>query len=338
MEKKYFSIVHAINNVRNHNTNLEDYENKVIADNKRTLNITENADIIMSNNELYFKRAFNDGTTMSGGSQLIQPDYLPQEFVPFDRPQLTIDKVGGYSIPSNGQPISFTQCVSGATAAMYSVNGELSGGDMDFVLKQMTPHKCGCYIPIPYDLLLEGRPDIDSLVQADIVNALYQKRDEEIWTGDGTGNNITGIQSLTGINILTGASLSAGDAWGAMLSGVGAIRKANIFNENISYVMNTDTYITLKKTMKDDKNAYGGWVIEDDRIGNYPVYVNNAVSANTVLVGVGSDIAVTDFRGLGMIIDPYTYSTKQSLRVTAWISFDMVLRREKAWTKIVLDA
>ena len=88
--------------------------------------------------------------------------------------------------------------------------------------------------------------------------------------------------------------------------------------------------------MKDKNNAYGGWIIEDDKISNYPVYVNNAVSANTVLVGVGSDIAVTDFRGLGMIIDPYTYSTKQSLRVTAWISFDMVLRREKAWTKIEL--
>ena len=339
MEKKYFSIVHALRNAAKLNEGVnysEDYETQVINENKRSLNITEKADIIMTNNELYFKRAFNDGTTMTGGQELIAQDYLPQEFVPFDRPQLTIDKVGSYSIPSNGNPISFTQCISGATADMYTVNGELSAGDMDFVLKEMKPHKAGVYIPIPYDLLLEGRPDIDSLVQADIVNALYQKRDEQVWTGDGTGNNVAGIQSLTGINIITGVSLSAGDAWGGMLSGVGAIRKANIFNENISYVMNTDTYITLKKTMKDANNAYGGWVIEDDRIGNYPVYVNNAISGNTVLVGVGSDIAITDFRALGMIVDPYTYSTKQSLRVTAWMSFDMCLRRLKSWTKIEL--
>ena len=182
------------------------------------------------------------------------------------------------------------------------------------------------------------RSDADALVQNDVVNALYQKRDEQVWTGTGANNQVAGIQSLTGINIITGVSLSAGDAWGGMLSGVGAIRKANIFNENISYVMNTDTYITLKKTMKDANNAYGGWIIEDDKIGNYPVYVNNAISANTVLVGVGSYIAITDFRGLNLLIDPYKYSTKQSICVIASMSFDMCLRRLKSWTKITLTA
>ena len=337
MDKKYFSIVHAIRNAGNLNKgdHSEDYESQVIFENKRKLNVTD-ADIVLTTTELYGRAL---GPTSGKGAELINTDYLPQEFVPFDRPQLTIDKVGSYTIPSDGNPVSFAQCISGATAAMYGIDGELSAGDMDFVLKTLTPHKAGVNIPIPYSLLLEGRPDIDSMVQNDVINALYQKRDEQVWTGTGANNQVAGIESLTGINIISsGTSLSGNQAWGAMLSGVGAIRKKNIFSENISYIMNTDTYITLKKTMKDTANCMGGWIIEDDKIGGYPVYVNNAVSANTVLVVVGEYIAVSDFKGIGLLVDPYTYSNKQALKVTAWAAFDMVLRNLGAATKITLTA
>lgn len=339
MEKKYFSIVHAIRNAGNLNKGdlSQDYETQVINENKRNLNIND-ADIVLTTNELYGRAL---GPTTGKGAELIGTDYLPQEFVPFDRPQLTIDKVGSYSIPSNGNPISFAQCVSGTTAYMATIDGELSGVDMDFVLKTLTPHKAGCTVPVPYSLLLEGRPDVDSMVQADIVNALYQKRDEQVWAGNPTVNatDVAGIESLTGINIITGYSIASGEAWGAMLSAVGAIRKKNIFSENISFVMNTDTYVTLKQTVKNKDNCIAGFIIDDDdKIGKYPVYVNNAVSANTVLVGCGEYIAVSDFKGIGLIVDPYYYSTKQALRITAWASFDMVLRNLGAWTKVVLDA
>ena len=91
--------------------------------------------------------------------------------------------------------------------------------------------------------------------------------------------------------------------------------------------------------MKDTNNCFAGFIIgDDDRIGKYPVYVNNALEANTVLVGCGEYIAVTDFRGLGILIDPYKYSTKQAICVIAWMSFDSVLRNLGAWTKITLTA
>lgn len=341
MEKKYFSIVHAIRNAGNLNKNVdfsEDYETQVINENKRTLSIID-ADIVLTNAQLYANNTRALGPSAGVGAELINTDYLPQEFVPYNRPQLTIDKVGSYSIPSDGNPVSFAQCTSGATADMYSIDGELADREMNFVLKTLTPHKAGVNIPIPYSLLLEGRPDIDAMVQADVVNALYQKRDEQVWIGTGADNQVAGIESLTGINIITGASIGGGDAWGAMLSAVGEIRKKNIFTENISYVMNTDTYTTLKKTMKDTNNCFAGFIIgDDDRIGKYPVFVNNAVSANTILVVCGEYIAVSDFQGIGILVDPYTLSKKQALKVTAWAAFDMVLRNLGAATKVVLDA
>ena len=201
-----------------------------------------------------FQRAFPTSGVLQGttagvpgtpGGELIATDYLPQEFVTFLRPQLTLEKTGYYSIPVNGNAVSFAVCTSGAVAGMYDLDGELKDGDMKFATKTLTPKKAGVCIPVPYSLILQARPEIDAMVEADIVNALYQIRDEQILVGDGQDGNCTGILATSGINAISGASLSGGEGWGAMLSGVNEIRKNNIFSENLSFVMNGNTYVKL---------------------------------------------------------------------------------------------
>jgi hypothetical protein len=46
----------------------------------------------------------------------------------------------------------------GATASMYDLDGELEDGDLTFSTRTLTPKKGGVVIPIPYSLILQGRP------------------------------------------------------------------------------------------------------------------------------------------------------------------------------------
>ena len=335
MNKQYFSISKAIRNAcSQYKADVsQEYETLVNEENKRNFKV-EDADIVLSNKELH-QRALGPSATV--GAELINTDYLPQEFVTYLRPQLTLEKTGYYSIPVNGNAVSFAVCTSGSTAAMYDLDGQLADGDLKFSLKTLTPKKAGVCIPIPYSLILQGRPEVDAMVEADVVNALYQKRDEQILVGAGgdTGE-ATGILNTEGINTLT-ASVSGFGAWKAMLSGVNEIRKKNIFSENLAFVMNGDTYVDLCTTPKNKDNCMTNFVIENDKIGNYPVYVNNAITGNVVLVGDFGEVAVADFEGLKLKVDDITYIKKQAVQIVAIKAFDVAVRRTGAFTKITLE-
>lgn len=334
MENKYFSISKAIRNACTNQYKKdvsEEYETLVNEQNKRSFNVND-ADIVLSNKELH-QRALAPSAGV--GAELINTDYLPQEFVTYLRPQLTLEKTGYYTIPVNGNPVSFAVCTSGSVANMYDLDGELSGSDLKFALKTMQAKKAGVCVPVPYSLILQACPEIDAMVEADVVNALYQKRDEQILVGSGEDGEATGIVNTSGINAIS-ASLSGFGAWKACLSGVNEIRKKNIFSENLSFVMNGDTYVELCTTMKNDKNCYAGFVIENDKIGNYPVYVNNALTGKTILVGDFGEVAVADFQGLKLKVDDITYIKKNAIQIVAIKAFDVAVRRTGAFTKITL--
>ena len=352
---KYFSISKAIRNCCNqYKADVsEEYETQVIAQNKRSFNVND-ADIVLSNRELNQYRSLtgsaivgpqigpsggvNGDSTLDGtvGQSLIATDYLPQEFVSYLRPQLTLEKTGYYSIPVNGNSISFAVCTSGSVAGMYNLDGELSGSDLKFATKTLTPHKAGVLVPVNYSMILQARPEIDAMVEYDIVNALYQIRDEQILIGTGADGQCKGILNTEGIGgaTLTGIALSS--AWGAVLSGINEIRKANVFSENLSFIMNGDTYVDLCKTMKDAGNCMAGFVIEDDKIKNYPVFVNNKMPAKTILVGDFGEVAVADFEGLKLKVDDITYIKQQAIQIVAIKCFDCVVRRPGAFAKITL--
>lgn len=338
MENKYFSITKAIRNACSQYKKdvSEEYETQVITENKRSFNV-DDADIVLSNRELHQRAGLSGtiaGVAQSPGGELIHTDYLPQEYVTYRRPQLTLEKTGYYSIPVNGNAISFAVCTSGSTAAMYDLDDNLTDGEMQFAVKTLAPHKAGVCIPVPYSLILQGRPEVDAMVEADIVNALYQIRDEQILVGTGSNGECSGIVTNPDINQITG-DLSG--AWGACLSGVNAIREANIFSENLSFVMNGKTYVELKKTMKQEGNCMAGFIIEDDKIENYPVYVNNKMPNNVILVGDFGEVAVADFEGLKLKVDDITLIKRQAVQIIAIKAFDCVVRRTGAFTKITLS-
>ena len=338
MENKYFSISKAIRNAcSQYKADVsEEYETLVNEENKRSFGV-EDADIVLSNKELHQRLLSGtiNGVAQTPGGELIHTDYLPQEFVSYLRPQLTLEKTGYYSIPVNGNAVQFAVCTGGVAAGMYDLDGVLTDSDMKFTVKTLTPKKAGACVPIPYSLILQGRPEVDAMVENDIVNALYQKRDEQILIGTGSDGECLGILNTTGINEVS-ATLSS-DAWGACLSGINEIRKKNIFSENLSFVMNGDTYVKLSKTMKDANNCFAGFVIEDDKIKNYPVYVNNAITGDVVLVGDFGEVAVSDFQGLKLKVDDITYIKRQAIQVVAIKSFDCVVRRTGAFTKITFS-
>jgi hypothetical protein len=136
MEK--FSISKAIRNAcSQYKADIsEEYETKVTQENKRSMNLSEEYDVVVTNKQL---RAL--APTAGNGKELITGDYLPQEFTPALRPELTLEATGYHVIPVTGPSVSFATVTKGATAAMYDLDGTLADTDLTFATKELKPRK-----------------------------------------------------------------------------------------------------------------------------------------------------------------------------------------------------
>lgn len=323
MEK--FSISKAIRNASSQYKKdiSNEYETKVIEENKRSLGIGDEADIVVRKSQL---RAL--ANTTGKGAELVATDYLPQEFTPALRPQHTLEQTGYYTIPVNGNAVQFCVMQEGATASMYGLDGELADGDLTFSTRTLTPKKGGVVIPIPYSLILQARPEVDAIVEADIVEALSELRDKMILVGTGENNQPKGIVNTTGINTV---EYKDAISWAGVCTMEKLIRDANVFAP-LCWVMNGTNKVKYETTLKDDTTGYGGFLCEDDKIKNMPVYVNNALGDDEIILGAFENVAVADFDAIQLKVDDITLAKKQAIQVIASNAFDVVIRRPKAFT------
>lgn len=324
-----FSITKAIRNAckQYKEDTTDSYENQVIEANRRALKSIDNVseyDVIVTKSQL---RALGPSATV--GAELINTDYLPSEYTPALRPQITLEQTGYKSIPVNGNAISFTVNISGAQAAMYDLDGELTDSDMTFALKELRPRKEGVCVPIPYSLILQGRPEVDAIVEADIVNALAELKDKMILIGTGADNQPTGIVNSTGVNTLAPSAIFT---WNGVCTAEKLIRDSNDYSTGLAWVMNGTNKVRFETTLKDATTGYGGFLCEDDKIKGYPVFVNNALDDDTVILGNFGELVVCDFDGLFLKVDDITYIKRGAVQVVATACFDALVRRPRSFT------
>lgn len=322
MEK--FSISKAIRNACSAYKKdvSNEYETKVIEENKRSFGIGDEADIVVRKSQL---RALSNAA--GKGAELVATDYLPQEFTPALRPQHTLEQTGYYTVPVNGNAVQFCVMEEGASASMYDLDGELADGDLTFSTRTLTPKKGGVVIPIPYSLILQARPEVDAIVEADIVDALAELRDKMILVGTGANNQPKGIVNTTGVNTVDYADAFT---WAGVCEMQKLIRDANIFAP-LCWVMNSTNKVKYETTLK-DANGFAGYLCEDDKIKNMPVYVNNSLGDDEIILGAFENVAVADFDAIQLKVDDISLAKKQAIQVIASNAFDVVIRRPKAFT------
>ena len=282
-----FSISKAIRNAcSQYKADISnDFETQITEENKRSMNIGAEYDVVVTKPQL---RAL--APTAANGKELITGDYLPQEFTPALRPELTLEATGYHVIPVNGNSVSFAVVTQGATAQMYDLDGELADADLKFATKELKPRKEGVCVPIPYSLLLQARPEVDAIVEQDIVNALAELRDKMILVGTGTGNEPTGVKNTAGVNTMTVAEIKT---WKGICEAEQLIRSTNDFGR-LCWVMNGKNKAEFESTLKDDA-GYGGYLCEDNKIKGMDVYTNNALDDNTIILGNFDQVVVADF-------------------------------------------
>ena len=318
--KQKYSITKAIRSIWKGTQDAE-YEMNLSRNASRSLQADDH-DLFIPFGEL---RALGPGA--GSGGALINTTYLPAEYVPLLRPELSLEKTGFHTIPSDGQPVSFAVMTSGATAGMYDLDGQLTDSDPKFTLKTLTPKKAGICVPIPFSLILQAQPEADAVVEEDMVNAIKELRDKMILIGSGTGNQPTGIYATAGVNEVPVSGIYS---WEGVVAAEAAIRKTNVTG-NLFWVMNSNDKAKFETTLKDDV-AGATYLCEDNKIKGYEVVVNNFLADGQIILGDFTDVAVAEFGPLKVKVDDITLAKKQAIQVIMDMEFDCCVRRPGSFT------
>lgn len=215
---------------------------------------------------------------------------------------------------------------SGATAAMYGLDGELADSEPAFSLKTLTPKKAGICVPIPFSLILQAKPEADAIVEEDMVNAIKELRDKMILVGSGASNEPTGIYATSGVNTVVPSGIYS---WAGVVEAEKKIRENNVTG-NLYWVMNSNNKAKFETTLK-DKVAGSKYLCEDNMIKGYEVVVNNFLTDDQIILGDFTDVAVAEFGPLKVKVDDISLAKKQAIQIIMDMEFDCCVRRPQSF-------
>lgn len=180
-------------------------------------------------------------------------------------------------------------------------------------------------------MLKQSSMDIEQLVREDLAAALALKIDEAAFYGTGTSNQPKGLKNVTGINSVEFAADYP--TFGELVDMETEISKDNADVDGMAYVVDATARGEFKQKLKFPSSTNAGGTIWEpgNNINGYKAVVTNVINAGDVFMGNFADYIVGLFGGLEMLVDPYTYSNKGAIQITAFQDVDFGARHEESF-------
>lgn len=206
-----------------------------------------------------------------------------------------------------------------------------SGSNPTYGTLQLRMKTVGANSYITRTMLKQSSMDIEQMIREDLALALALKIDEAAFYGSGSSNQPKGLKNINGINAKTFAG--ANPTFGELVDMETEIGKDNAATDDMAYVINATTRGYCKQTQKFPNDANTGGTIweQDNKINGYKVAVTNMIQTGDVFLGNFADFIVGMFGGLEILVDPYTYSNKGGVQITAFQDIDYGARHEESF-------
>ena len=227
---------------------------------------------------------------------------------------------------------------SGFTALQTDGTTQASETDITFTSRDLTAHRFGDVVPLSYGLLQQATPDMENFVRRTIANTFAQGYDDQIIGGSGSSGNVRGILNTTGIN-----SVSCGGsdpAFANILSCVSEIGADNVDLTRLAWIVNPANLDNLSTAVKYSSTAsplLDMNVVEGQQVGTmmgYPVFATTKISPDNYLLGDFSHLAVGEFGGVEISMNPFFDDRRFIQSLNAIFTFDAVAIHPTAFCKL----
>jgi len=272
------------------------------------------------------RAALNTGTASEGGD-LVATNLVPSEFVPLLRSRLLRQRLGiryltgvkgNFSIPKQTAAGTFAFTAQGVAPS----ESELAVGQVDF-----TPKEGAAFQKYTRRLLAQSTPGVDMLVNEDLNMITELGWEYAMFHGAG-GTEPIGVEATSGIGAVDAGT--AGRA--AIVEFETDIAAANADIGSQFTVMNAASRGLMKTRPEQTVAGFSRYLIENNRMNDYPVEVTNNVDNGFVFHGVWAQSMMADWDVYDLIVNPYSEDTAGIIKVSIRTIRDFNVLQPSAFT------
>lgn len=199
---------------------------------------------------------------------------------------------------------------------------EAASGDPSFSHVTLQPKRLTAYIDLSKQFIAQDSLAAEQLIREDLVKAINNKLEATI-LGDESG---TTTQPQGMFDAISATSVSG---FSDIVAKEAEIEDANVYNECV-YVMSNKAKAALRSMPKSSKSTQ--LVYENGEVDGTKAINTSMISNKKYLYGDFSNLAIGQWSGLDLLVDPYTLARSGQIRIVVNAYFDAKILREEAFT------
>lgn len=203
---------------------------------------------------------------------------------------------------------------------------EAADGANSFSHVNLSPKRLTAYIDLSKQFIAQDSLDAERLIREDLVKAINAKLEETI-LGSGSGDTKTpeGI-----FNVISASSVSG---FADVCDKEAELEDENVYGEKI-YLMSNKAKAAFRVMPKSTKSTQ--LVMENGEIDGTKAINTSMIEGKKYIYGDFSNLAIGQWSGLDLLIDPYTKAASGQIRIVVNSYFDAKVLRPEAFTAGVI--
>lgn len=212
--------------------------------------------------------------------------------------------------------------MTGANVGWAGEVGEAADGGTSFGNVQLTPKRLTAFVDISKMLLAQDSIGVENAIRMDLINAINSKLEatilgKEAKTADRpagmfnskTPTKVTDFEGIVGLEAL--------------------VEEKNVLGD-IAYIASPSAKASFRNMMKGSKGTAQLAYI-DSSLDGTPVYSTSNVAAKQFIVGDFSNLAIGQFGGIDITVDPFSKASAGMVRLVVNAYFDATMIRPEAF-------
>lgn len=212
--------------------------------------------------------------------------------------------------------------MTGANVGWSGEVAEAADGGTAFTNVQLTPKRLTAFVDISKMLLAQDSIGVENAIRMDLINAINSKLEatilgKEAKTADRpagmfngkTPTKVTDFEGLVGLEAL--------------------VEEKNVLGD-IAYIASPSAKASFRNMMKGSKGT-AQLAYMDSSLDGTPVYSTSNVAAKQFVVGDFSNLAIGQFGGIDITVDPFSKASAGMVRLVVNAYFDATMIRPEAF-------
>lgn len=203
---------------------------------------------------------------------------------------------------------------------------EAADGANTFAHVNLSPKRLTAYIDLSKQFIAQDSLDAERLIREDLVKAINAKLEETI-LGSGAGD----AKTPEGIfNVVSASNVAS---FADVCDKEAELEDENVYGEKI-YVMSNKAKAAFRVMAKSTKSTQ--LVMENGEIDGTKAINTSMIEGKKYIYGDFSNLAIGQWSGLDLLIDPYTKAASGQIRIVVNAYFDAKVLRPEAFTAGVI--